>query len=334
MKNLKIRSKLTLILIVAVVCLLLTGVVSVVCMTIISKKTTEITESSIPTLTATEELHTNMSDFRRLGLRHVLTTEKSDMETIEAEMATVNESITAGLEECVSRATDSEVKQLLQEVKDGWSAYMSYFEQVLVASRQNDTEGAMAISIESTNEYDEVSAKLIKLVEHSKADADSLASQAETAFHSSNTIMLTIIIISILLLIGGSLIVIRMITTPVRELDVVSKKIAEGELDLEINYHSKDELGVLAKNVNDTVVRLKDYVNYIDEISMVLDELADGELTVRLTYDYAGEFAKVKKSLEHIADSMNDTMTRINDASGQVASGTGQRRGGIGRYHQ
>ena len=101
-------------------------------------------------------------------------------------------------------------------------------------------------------------------------------------------------------------------------------EIADGELDLTINYHSKDELGTLANNVNEVVVRLKDYVKYIDEISTVLDEMAEGELTVRLTYDYAGEFAKVKTALEHIADSMNDTMTRINDASGQVAGGSDQ----------
>ena len=48
MKNLKIRTKLTLVLVIAIVCLLLTGVVSVVCMDILDKKNAQIAEHSIP----------------------------------------------------------------------------------------------------------------------------------------------------------------------------------------------------------------------------------------------------------------------------------------------
>ncbi|MCI8504931.1 MAG: methyl-accepting chemotaxis protein [Lachnospiraceae bacterium] len=324
MKNLKIRSKLTLVLGIAVLCLLLTGVVSVVCMTIINKKTTEINEKSIPMMTATQELRTNMADFRRMTLRHVLTENAEDMGTIEQELQVTSEEISAGLEDCKSKAESSDVKNMIDKVEAGWNAYLTSSEQVLLASRGGDTENAMAISISSSSDYDTVAGVLAELTKYCESHADDLAADSRSAFRSANTIMLTIIVISILLLIAGSIIVIRLITKPVNELDTVSRKIAEGELDLEINYHSKDELGTLAKNVNDTVVRLKDYVKYIDEISEVLDEMAEGELTVHLTYDYAGEFAKVKTSLEHIADSMNDTMTRINEASGQVAGGSDQ----------
>ena len=117
MKNLKIRSKLTLVLVIAVLCLLLTGVVSVVCMTIINKKTTEINEKSIPMLTATQELRTNMADFRRLTLRHVLTEGSDDMGTIEKELQTSSEEIAAGLSDCASRTESSEAKQMIQNVE-------------------------------------------------------------------------------------------------------------------------------------------------------------------------------------------------------------------------
>ena len=324
MKNLKIRSKLTLVLVIAVLCLLLTGVVSVVCMTIINKKTTEINEKSIPMLTATQELRTNMADFRRMTLRHVLTEDTEGMGTIEKQLEACSEEISAGISDCTAGAESGDVKQMIQNVESGWNTYLTSSEQVLLASRQGETESAMEVSISSSSEYDSVAAQLEELARYCEEHAENLAAESGSVFRSANTIMLTIIVISILLLIVGSMIVIRLITKPVNELDMVSKKIADGELDLTINYRSKDELGTLANNVNEVVVRLKDYVKYIDEISTVLDEMAEGELTVRLTYDYAGEFAKVKTALEHIADSMNDTMTRINDASGQVAGGSDQ----------
>ncbi len=324
MKNLKIRSKLTLVLMIAVLCLLLTGVVSVVCMTIINQKTTEINEKSIPMLTATQELRTDMANFRRLTLRHVLTEGDEDMKTIENELTTTSDEITEGLSNCASRAESSDVKQMIQNVESGWNTYLASSTEVLTKSRSGDTEGAMEVSISSSSDYDTVADQLAELAKYCEDYAENLATESGSAFRSANTIMITIIVVSIVLLIAGSMIVIRLITKPVNELDEVSKKIADGELDLTINYQSKDELGTLAHNVNEVVIRLKDYVKYIDEISTVLDEMAAGELTVRLTYDYAGEFAKVKTALEHIADSMNDTMTRINEASGQVAGGSDQ----------
>ena len=50
----------------------------------------------------------------------------------------------------------------------------------------------------------------------------------------------------------------RIIGRPVRELSLAATRIAEGELDQTISYHSKDELGVLADDFNRVTLRLKD----------------------------------------------------------------------------
>ena len=62
-------------------------------------------------------------------------------------------------------------------------------------------------------------------------------------------------------------------------------------------------------------------VNYIDEISYVLDRLANGKLKFSLKHDYAGEFAKVKASLENISASLQDMMNNIINSSTQVSAG-------------
>jgi len=116
----------------------------------------------------------------------------------------------------------------------------------------------------------------------------------------------------------------RVIGRPVAELSRAATKIAEGELNQEIHYHSKDELGVLADDFNRVTLRLRDYIRYIDEISQTLYEIAEGNLDFSLKNEYAGEFAKIKRSLEEISRSMNGTMGQLRAASRDVASGAEQ----------
>ena len=116
----------------------------------------------------------------------------------------------------------------------------------------------------------------------------------------------------------------RVIGRPVAELSQAATCIAEGDLDQSIRYQSTDELGVLANDFNRVTVRLRDYVTYIDEISRTLHEIAAGNLTFTLKNDYAGEFEKIKVSLEEISYALNGTMGQIRAASKDVAAGADQ----------
>lgn len=116
----------------------------------------------------------------------------------------------------------------------------------------------------------------------------------------------------------------RIIGRPVRELSRAATRIAEGELDQSIQYRSRDELGALANNFNRVTLRLRDYVSYIEEISLTLHNIAAGDLAFTLQHDYAGEFEKIKISLEEISRSLNGAMSQIRAASQDVASGAEQ----------
>lgn len=111
------------------------------------------------------------------------------------------------------------------------------------------------------------------------------------------------------------------IARPVMELNETAQKLAAGDLDVSLEITSEDEIGELGHSISATVSRLKEYINYIDEISEVLDRLADGKLVFSLKYDYVGEFQKVKTALLNISSSMTDVMEGITDSAAQVSGG-------------
>ncbi|MBR4027250.1 MAG: methyl-accepting chemotaxis protein [Lachnospiraceae bacterium] len=112
------------------------------------------------------------------------------------------------------------------------------------------------------------------------------------------------------------------ITKPLEMLNETAQQLAEGNLQVELNVTSDDEIGELADSIGKTVTRLKEYINYIDEISDVLGKIADGKLRINLKYSYAGEFGKVKDALIHISESMIGVMKNINSTSQQVGAGS------------
>ncbi len=115
---------------------------------------------------------------------------------------------------------------------------------------------------------------------------------------------------------------------PVRELSRVATRIAEGELDQSIRHRSRDELGVLADDFNQVTLQLREYRKYIDEIAEKLKEVSVGDLTFALENEYAGEFSKIKESMEEISIELNGTMKQIHSASEEVSAGAEQVSGG------
>lgn len=136
------------------------------------------------------------------------------------------------------------------------------------------------------------------------------------------------VVIFFLIALGILVFVINKISTgivkPLKQLEMAAGSIAEGNLDVEIRAATDDEVGAVAHALQKTVVRLKDYMVYIDEITDVLKEIAGGNLRFELKQEYAGEFSKVKDGLEEVSARLTSTLQNIEDASNQVSGGADQ----------
>ena len=152
------------------------------------------------------------------------------------------------------------------------------------------------------------------------ADDSEISSAARSNVISS----IIVTVVCSLVATGISLIILFKMTRPIKALDETAKKVANGELDVEIHSDAKDDIGELVRNFGRTVNQLKNYSAYIDELSEVLMEIGNGNLDISLKNDYSGEFAKLKEALEHITLSLNNTLSEINTAADQVATGADQ----------
>lgn len=325
MKNLKIRTKLFILVVFMMAGIIIIGISSLLFMSTINDNTTEIASNWLPSTILAEEMNTAVSDVRTQEFKHVVSQDAKEMDKVNTKLDQLSENFIRMQKQYNELAVNETDRQLLSDIQKAWDSYLAEGESMIKLSAENKTTEAMAImNGEHLDNFDSLTAKCLELVQFNKSGSDAANEQADIAYAVAQKLTIGLLSGLSVVTVLFAFYIVHSITKPVSEIDNVARKIADGELNESIRYQSKDELGVLAVNFNKTVTRLRDYVNYIDEISSILNEVADGNLLFQLTYDYAGEFAKVKTALEHISDSLNTTLTQINQSSEQVASGSDQ----------
>lgn len=144
----------------------------------------------------------------------------------------------------------------------------------------------------------------------------------------NRTINISILIATCIGIIGIIIIVIlllriikKLIIQPVQIINMAAGKLAKGELDIQIDFNSTDELGQLSESIQLTGVQLRTYIN---NISQTLKKMSDGDFRQKVEIDYIGDLAPIKSSINQIMEQMNQTLLQIKTTAAQVSSGAEQ----------
>lgn len=127
-----------------------------------------------------------------------------------------------------------------------------------------------------------------------------------------------LLLIAIVCVIAGS------IAKPVKQIAMAAAEVSRGNLDVHLDVKTQDEVGQLSAAFKQTILRLKEYMKYIDEVSASMDQISNGNLVFELKYDYEGEFSKVKVSLTRLQGMFIGILSDIGMSANQVSSGAMQ----------
>lgn len=153
--------------------------------------------------------------------------------------------------------------------------------------------------------------------------------------HLINKAMLVAVLCTFAVLVISILLVLKLarsISRPVKSVTDRMVSFSDGDLHTEaVAVQSGDELGVMARTLNDTVESVN---QYISDIQQVLRRIADGNLGVEPQMDYKGDFTLIRDSLTSIIQSMNDTIAGFRSAAVRLAEMAEELSGQSGQLHQ
>ena len=322
-RNLKIRLKLYVLIGVALIGMLIIGGMSFYLMGRMNDMTSDITTSWLPSIDTARDLTATLSNIRLNELGYLtaisddveasslqyLQKEKGDMDTL---LATYKELI------------DEEESGFYDNAMNLWTQYSAADEEMVELAKEGRTAEARAIlEGECVELYNSLNGAFNDIVAYNTEGGDAAAEESSFLYKTAICLMAVVIIAIILVGVFFSFVVIRLIKTPISEIEKAAIKMAEGDLDVEISYTSKDELGVLAAQVRRLIHKLQ---VIIDDENKFLAKMAAGDFTVDSVCEgeYTGGFHPLLVSFRGIAEKLNDTMLQISQSSSQVASGSDQ----------
>lgn len=323
MKNLKISAKLIVsFLAISFVSLIIgtCGIVSLLQMKASSQTLYEQETAPIPVVSS---VISDVKDISDLARDYILYgKDPSQKYTLQVKSAQYLREYNTALAKYEPTLTDPKLKPFFNDAKNRFSATMyPLFQQIVKDMDQGNTNQAM-------QHMDSFKTAARKVTGYYSICMNRTIIAAEANNEKNqNTAFVMTIILAVIIAAGavGSVLwgfwLSRVLSRPINEMATAARSISEGNLDVNITYVSKDEIGSLANSLKAASSTLKQYVN---DISHHLNSMAKGDMTEKITQDYRGDFAPIKESLLKISRDLSKTISIIDASAEQVSSGAEQ----------
>lgn len=148
--------------------------------------------------------------------------------------------------------------------------------------------------------------------------------QTALSEHFRSNVLITfvgVLVVTTLLAFGIAMVVKRVVTIRLKELEVVIASVSKGELDKKVRFQSNDEIGHIAESVNVMVSNLRELVSQIhqttENITSSANQLMESSTQIssgsRQQMDAAmstsAAVEEISASIEHVAESVRETVS-------------------------
>jgi len=253
---------------------------------------------------------------------------QNNISKMEEEFANANEhsaALRARLDELKNKVIKESTLKIIDDIFAIAGNGASMREKMYNLAMLGTEEGITAAKTMFTNEYlpffEELEEQVLLLYDAITLEADTQDQKAAATSQDAWMILLTSGVIAVVATIIVIIAIRRSITKPVTEIVNVYNEMSKGNMQVEIKYESKDEMGKMAQSIRRTNALL---TSYIKDITEKLELMSQGDMRINMEMDYIGDFAAIKEAIEHTVFSLNNTLKTISTVAEQVSTGASQ----------
>jgi methyl-accepting chemotaxis protein len=302
MKNMTVSNKLFLGFGIVLLLMLLIVVVSFFSISTLTGNIEAYGTYTVPNTSYTWQMRNDMVTAQKYLLRLLVDTDpavqKTDLENATGAAQKVHEI----LETYAANQENTSNDQLINNVRtqlNSAASVRSQFTTLLAESTLESTQKAKDLFLaQYAPILDQVEQTLGQLNDNEISLANGQKASGVAAANMASLLIIIVTVISILMT-GIMLAILRKsILTPVKEIDNVYAEMAKGNMQVQVSYESRDELGRMAVNIRKTNNLL---ASYIRDISEKLNQMSKGDMRVNVNMDYIGDFAAIKQAIKDTA---------------------------------
>jgi methyl-accepting chemotaxis protein len=262
-----------------------------------------VTEESLPGMTRTDRLTSDIRDVRRQLLGFLASATPDARRIAARELDAGVAAVATGLAAYRDSVARADLRELAGELASRWTAYVRVQDDVRRAdddpARQADAMAARASSIQ---QFDAVLDVADRIVKRTSEDGERASAEIYAMVGSTHAWLIALLVASVVL--GGSVAfgITRSLTAPVKQIEIAARAMARGELGTDIRYHATDEIGSLAESFRQSSTALSAVVA---ELHMLVGAVEDGRVGVR---GDAGKFHGAHADLVAGTNALLDTL--------------------------
>lgn len=218
-----------------------------------------------------------------------------------------------------------EVVEALSQISGEYDEFRQIVDEAVALARNGAGD-------EAVQKLDSQAGQLASSIENRINDAmdvtlargKEIAAQINTIRTVMTVFVLIFALAVILISLGVSGSIVKQIREPIQAMLDSARKISMGDLAVELEVSSKDEIGSLAAAFQEMVQHFKGYINAIRRVTAGMEQ---HRLDVAVTEEFYGEFSQIKDSLNNTIQSMNQAFREMSAAAGQVRQKSEQSAG-------
>lgn len=305
--------------------ILASGLLNVASMNNMQEGSTQLSDKSLPTLTALDTAIANFSDLQRLIYAHCLSEDKSYMEQCQTTADELFAEIETALTTYEAGVSSEEDLSLIKDFRDNLSTYTYTYDTAEQLSYNMMKKLAQSyVPSLMQNSANTMQNQLKTMRQNIQANIDGEVQDQRSNYEQAviTTIIATVvgIVIAIFALFLVNYMVVRPVKKTTRSLDKIVSDIQDGHGDLtaRIDIKSSNELGRLAKGIN---VFLETLQNIMTQIISNAEHLGNVVNTVSGSVSTANENASgISALLEELSATMEAVSSTTTNVNNEVAS--------------
>lgn len=231
-----------------------------------------------------------------------------------------NEEFNTNLLSYKSTLFSEEGRNLVENIISLKARYDDLVLEVIDYVKSGNEEAALSIVNGEGNDIrTQIEKDVARLVEIKVDGASETAKNNTTLANTAMTIMIVLILIGVILSIVLGILISNVIKKPLNKMVAVAKEIADGNLDVDLDIHTKDEVGDLAKaframteNINEVMTNIN---SASEQVASGSTQVSDSSMSLSQgATEQASSVEELTASIEEIA-----AQTRQNAANAEKA---------------
>ncbi|GFO66472.1 methyl-accepting chemotaxis protein [Geomonas limicola] len=330
-KDLKIGTKLVCAFMFLLALNVMLGVFMVVELNKITSQSEDVASHQIPAMVVLSSLSEAFGSYRRGELLAVVSEKKEDVEKYVKRNEEAVEKINK-FREAYGKFVNTDVERKnLSEFNTALEPFLGESKKIMALALENkDVEAGELVRGTSSKQFNIALKALQGSMEAQVQEATKEAKATVATSSSSRTLIIVALLASVLVGLAEAFTIARIMSTPIHDLAQKAEQIAAGNLDIEIEQRSHDEIGqlsgafsVMTRNLRDLIGRLADTSLKLAAASQQLKANAE-QISVG-TEQVAAQAGTVAVASEEMAATSSDIANNCHlaaDSAQQAASTT------------